>query len=446
MALFDYDNDGDLDVYLVQGPRAGSKREHRRQSRVGEELPLPDRLYRNDLSMGPDGSRTLRFTDVTRASGIDAPGYGMGVAAGDFDNDGWIDLYLTKFDAPNQLLRNNGNGTFTDVSTHERHRPSSWSVSAAFVDYRSRRLARPLRRPTTCATRSRTTRRCFEPRRALDYCTPDSLPGHCRTACTATAQRHVRRRQRDGAGVARERARRSASRPPTSTATAGSTSTSPTTARRTSCGSTSATARSRTPRCCPASALPVDGKAEASMGVDAGDFDNDGDDDLFMTELTGEGSNLYVNDGAGVFEDRGAPSGLGPLERCRYTGFGTAWFDFDNDGWLDLLAVNGAVQAIETLRQARRSLPAAPAQAALPQPGRRPLRGRQRAGGAGLRAVRGRPRRRVWRHRQRRRHGRRHRQQQRSDAPARQSRRQPQHWLGLRLVGHAAAATCWARA
>jgi hypothetical protein len=80
--------------------------------------------------------------------------------------------------------------------------------------------------------------------------------------------------------------------------------------------------------------------------VDAGDFDNDGDEDLFMTELNGEGSNLYVNSGTGIFDDHGARSALGPSS-LQYTGFGTAWFDFDNDGWLDVLSVNGRVQAAE---------------------------------------------------------------------------------------------------
>ena len=86
-ALFDYDNDGDLDIWLVQGgsvdrPAAGG---------------AGGRLYRNDLEISPDGTRTLRFTDVTAASRIVTRGYGQGVAAGDIDNDGWIDLYLTGF-------------------------------------------------------------------------------------------------------------------------------------------------------------------------------------------------------------------------------------------------------------------------------------------------------------------------------------------------------------
>jgi hypothetical protein len=93
-------------------------------------------------------------------------------------------------------------------------------------------------------------------------------------------------------------------------------------------------------------ALSGDGKPEGSMGVDAGDFDNDGDEDLFMTHLPAEGNNLYVNDGSALFEDVSASSGLGPSS-LGSTGFGTAWFDYDNDGWLDVLAVNGAIEAIK---------------------------------------------------------------------------------------------------
>ena len=108
VALFDYDSDGDLDVYLVQGqPLVGRRR--------GRRVPLPsgDRLFRNDLAADADGARHLKFVDVTAASRIAPRGYGMGVAAGDVDNDGRVDLYLTKFDAANELSHNNGDGTFT---------------------------------------------------------------------------------------------------------------------------------------------------------------------------------------------------------------------------------------------------------------------------------------------------------------------------------------------
>jgi len=92
------------------------------------------------------------------------------------------------------------------------------------------------------------------------------------------------------------------------------------------------------------------------MGVDAGDADNDGDADLFVTEQNGEGHNFYVNGGAGTFDDQSARSGLAGASLA-FTGFGAAWFDYDNDGWLDLLTVNGAVQTIQALAQAHDPFP-----------------------------------------------------------------------------------------
>ena len=104
-------------------------------------MPAPDavirpggRLFRNDLRVEADGTRSVRFTDVTEGSGIDAPGYGMGVAAGDVTNDGCTDLYLTNLGA-NRLFRNNCDGTFTDVSASSGAEGGGWSVSAAFLDY-----------------------------------------------------------------------------------------------------------------------------------------------------------------------------------------------------------------------------------------------------------------------------------------------------------------------
>src|SRR5687767_5104598 len=103
-ALFDYDNDGDLDLFAVQsGPL--------RRGAAGGGTLSRSRLFRNDLS----GAGRLHFTDVTERSGIMATGYGMGAAVGDIDNDGWADLYLTGLGAA-QMLRNNGNGTFSDVT------------------------------------------------------------------------------------------------------------------------------------------------------------------------------------------------------------------------------------------------------------------------------------------------------------------------------------------
>jgi hypothetical protein len=131
-ALIDYDNDGDLDLYLVQGaprPETGKP-----------VVPLPkgwkpgNRLFRNNLI--PSGK--LSFTDVTEEAGVGHSGQGMGVAAGDYDNDGYIDLYVTNYatsSGGNVLYHNNGNGTFTDVTRAAGVESSGWSTSAAFIDY-----------------------------------------------------------------------------------------------------------------------------------------------------------------------------------------------------------------------------------------------------------------------------------------------------------------------
>jgi hypothetical protein len=118
-ALFDYDGDGDLDLYLVQGEMLGGEElnEALFPPRHGE---LTDRLYRNDLLVTPEGSAEPRFVDVTGRMGLEARGYGMGVASGDFDNDGWVDLYVTNFGS-NRLLRNRTSPT----------RPASTTLAGA---------------------------------------------------------------------------------------------------------------------------------------------------------------------------------------------------------------------------------------------------------------------------------------------------------------------------
>ncbi|MCG6872738.1 MAG: VCBS repeat-containing protein, partial [Gammaproteobacteria bacterium] len=127
-ALLDFDGDGDLDLYLVQGHMLGNKNLSTAVFPPQHPVPLSDRLYRNQL----EGGR-LRFTDVTRATGVEvAQGYGMGAASGDIDNDGDPDLYITNF-GDNQLLLNTG-GRFRDATAEYAVNDSGWSVSAAFAD------------------------------------------------------------------------------------------------------------------------------------------------------------------------------------------------------------------------------------------------------------------------------------------------------------------------
>ena len=341
--LFDYDNDGDLDVYLAQGELLGD----------GTPLmPLPDgqppgdRLYRNDLQVRADGTRTLRFTDVTERSGVPAGGYGMGVAAGDYDNDGWVDLYLTRF-GRNRMLRNRGDGTFADVSAETGTDEPSWGVPAAFLDFDrdgwldlfvGNYLNYTLDTHTQCYNRSGPP----------DYCPPEVSP---------PAPSRLYRNRGDGtfadvtaaAGLGREFG------PALGAASADFDNDGwidlfvANDQQENQLWMNQGAGRFLNLALLQGVALGAAGDAKADMGVDAGDFDNDGDEDLFITELTGQGSTLYVNDGSGVFEDLSAAYGIRAAS-LPYTGFGAGWLDIDNDGWLDVVAVNGAVtQRLESL-------------------------------------------------------------------------------------------------
>src|SRR5947208_16012029 len=115
-ALFDFDNDGDLDVFLVQGSALEASDQSARTPLPWRELGEPrGRLFHNDLAVSKDGSRSLHFTDVTDKSGIVANRYGMGVAVGDINNDGWPDLYITNLGS-NQMYLNKVDGTFVDIT------------------------------------------------------------------------------------------------------------------------------------------------------------------------------------------------------------------------------------------------------------------------------------------------------------------------------------------
>jgi hypothetical protein len=340
VAMLDYDNDGDLDLYLVQGGMLGT----------GQPLldapkgSVTDRLYRNDLERRHDG---LHFTDVTAASGLKPRGYGMGVATGDVDNDGWVDLYLTGF-GRGQMFRNSGDGTFSDISSKSgTDDPSSWSVSASFVDvdrdgwldlFVGNYLRYTLETHTPCFNRSG----------PLDYCPPEVY--------RAQPSRFYRNRGNGtfvdataAAGLAREFG------PALGVATADFDGdhwidifvANDQKENQLWINQRNGTFRNMAPLS--AVAVGANGEVKANMGVDAGDFDNDGDEDLFITELTGQGSTLYVNGGTGLFEEQSARLGI-RLPSLPYTGFGAAWMDFDNDGWLDIASVNGYVtQNLEAL-------------------------------------------------------------------------------------------------
>ncbi len=351
-ALFDYDNDGDLDIYLVQGNMLGRNKTLKDALIKPNDPALTDRLYRNDTVLEKDETR-FKFTDVTSKTGIKATGYGMGVAAGDINNDGWVDLYVTNFGS-NQLWLNSGDGTFEDVTEKAGADDNRWSVSAAFVDYdRDGDLDLYVGNYVNFSFDNH--KPCRSSTSARDYCSP------------LVYQPVTDRLFENKGNVTFEDVSKSAG---ITRVTGGALGV--ITADFNSDGwldiyvandgvanqlwINQGDGRFVDDAVLGGVAVNMDGKAEASMGVDAADFDGDGDEDLFMTNLARETNTLYVNDGTGWFVDRTVVLGLANTSFA-FTGFGTAWFDYDNDGWLDILTVNGAVTIIESQVLAGELLP-----------------------------------------------------------------------------------------
>ena len=341
VALLDFDNDGDLDVFLVQGAALGDDRS------IASVTPDPvgDRLFRNELLIAQDGTRTLRFTDVTDQSRLTTTGYGMGVATGDYDNDGWIDLYVTRFGS-NTLYRNNGDGTFTDVTERSGADDPRWSVPAVFFDYDNDGWL-DLYIGNYVDFRIANHRECRSDAGYRDYCAPHVYG--------AEPDRLLRNR---GDGTFEDVTRRTGLHAAFGRALGAvaadfdqdgwldlyvaNDGTANQLWRNNGDGTFTDVALLT------GSALNGDGAAEAGMGVDAGDMDNDGDEDIVIAHLALETNTVYVNDGTGNFEDRSVETGLGPPSWLD-TGFGAGWVDYDNDSWLDFVVVNGAVAMIKEL-------------------------------------------------------------------------------------------------
>ncbi len=354
VAMFDYDNDGDLDIYIVQGNMLGQGKKAA-DALFPPRGPLPpkDRLYRNELVGKNGASSKLRFTDVTEKSGIDARGYGMGVAAGDWNNDGWVDLYVTNF-GPNQMWRSNGDGTFSDVTGETGTDEGRWSISAAFLDFdRDGWLDLYVGNYVDFSFTNR--KKCFSEGGRRDYCGPlgfNPVPERLfrnrgdGTFEDVSAKSQIAAEHNGSLGVvaADFNADGWADLYVTNDG------------RANHLWMNQGDGTFKNEAMLAGCALNADGKPEASMGVDAGDYDNDGDEDLFMTHLNGEKNTLYVNDGQGWFDDLSYRTRLG-APSLPYTAFGMAFFDYDNDGWLDILAVNGEVQTIEALARAKDPYP-----------------------------------------------------------------------------------------
>ncbi len=328
VAWFDYDNDGWLDLFFVNGTRLGGFPK--------SQEPL-SRLYRNN--------RNGTFTDVTLKAGLARAGWGQGVCIGDYDNDGFEDLFISYY-GKNALYHNNGEGTFTDVSekTGVAGTGTRWGSGCAFIDYdKDGRLdlfvANYIDLDLKTAPTPETGPCLYKG--LMVACGPPGLQGGKNilyhnegngkfidvsekagiTKTTGTYGLGVLTADFDNDGwtdiyVANDSAPAALYHNQKN----GS---------FTDVGAESGTAYSG------------DGKPQAGMGVTAGDYNNDGLLDIFKTNFSGDTSTLYRNQGKMTFDDVTFTSGIGL--NTRWLGWGCGFLDFDNDSWLDIFLVNGHV-------------------------------------------------------------------------------------------------------
>ncbi|MHC5023426.1 MAG: CRTAC1 family protein [Planctomycetota bacterium] len=319
-ALFDMDGDGDLDLYLVQGGSVGNPASN-----------PPNQLFRNN----GDGT----FEDVSAGSGTGDRTFGMGAAAGDYDNDGDVDLYVTNLGA-NLLYRNDGGGRFTDVTADAGAGDGAWGASAAFADYDlDGDLDLYVCNYVNWSVAIERT--CFNAMGAPDYCAPANYDAPARdvlyrndgdgTFTDVTEDAGLTVGFGNGLGVLWGDFDGDG-RPDAFVANDGMPD---------QLWSNLGDGRFRDVALLAGCALDHEGKAKAGMGVTAADIDDDGDLDMMVCNLGGESDSVFLNAGS-YFQDLTAQSGLRQASRP-YTRFGLGWLDFDNDGFLDLYQANGRV-------------------------------------------------------------------------------------------------------
>ena len=337
IAFLDYDQDGDLDVYCVQGALLAGDTMAEAIIPIDTPEPPSDRLFQNRLV--EDG--LLHFVDVTASVGLKATEYGMGVAVGDLDSNGWPDLYLSNF-GMNQLWLNE-KGHFTDATSSSGTGDTSWSTGASLIDLNSDGLLDIyvlnyvdydiLRNPTCYAGSSR-----------VDYCGPSSFPPLADTI-------FLNRGQGSFEPFAPPSLREALLGPGLGAVSFDADEDGRLDLYVANDGAANRLLLARESGLVEDAlfaglAFNREGAPEAGMGVDAGDFDGDGDEDILVAHLSGETNTLYANLGDGLFEDATVTSGLG-AGSLPWTAFGIVFLDFDNDGWLDVAVANGAVRTIE---------------------------------------------------------------------------------------------------
>ena len=335
-ALFDADGDGDLDVYLAQGALI-------RPGDAGKTLLPPpserptDRFYRNESA-----GHTMRFVDATEASGLVAAGYGQGVATGDADGDGLLDLFVANY-GPDQLWRSRGDGTFDNVTEAAgvAGDDDGWSVGGTFFDADSDGDL-DLFVISYVEWQSSDEKRCYDSSSRVNYCGPEGYQG--------TTNRFFRNRGDGTFEDATQAAGLAADGLPSLGVVAFDADhdgrldlyvANDGQVNRLWLQQENGAFRDEALL----AGLAVNGRglAEAGMGLTAGDADGDGDLDLFVSHLETETNTLYADLGGGLFEDRTLSYGLS-ADSLSFTSFGTAFVDLDLDGRLDLPVVSGAVR------------------------------------------------------------------------------------------------------
>jgi hypothetical protein len=272
----------------------------------------------------------------------------MGAAVGDYDNDGDLDLYGANF-GPNVLYRNNGQGTFTDVTAEAGVNDPRWSTSAAFTDY-DRDGDLDLFVANYIDFTLKGNKRCYTPTGEVDFCSPSSYrPAPARLFRNQGDGKFVDVTQTSGIG--------SAFGPGLGVTCADFNNDGWVDIYVANDGAANllwvnkGDGTFEEAGLMAGAAYGADGVARAGMGVTAGDFDNDGAEDILVTNLTREGSTLYRNNGRGEFHDATQEFDL-TRPSFLSTGFGVGWFDYDNDGWLDIFSANGSVTLMPSLRGA----------------------------------------------------------------------------------------------
>ena len=327
VALFDYDNDGKLDLFLVNGaPLADPTAKGTVPEKSGPKYW--NRLFHQKA----DGT----FEDVTEKAGLQGAGYGMGVAVGDYDNDGFEDLYVTALGG-NKLYHNNGNGSFTDVTDKAGVAGSGWSTSAAWVDLDNRGLLDLV--VLRYVQWDFDDVWCGEHKEGLrSYCHPDIFQP------IAPLVFH-----NDGNGHFTEVSRKiGLSKPGKGLGIAlgdydhdgkidvfvANDSMVEFLYRNKGDGTFEEVGLLSQV------AVDGDGRTYAGMGVDFADYDNDGWLDLVVTDLANQRYALYKNNGDASFAYSTFSTGVGRITML-HSGWGARFFDFDNDGWKDLIVAQG---------------------------------------------------------------------------------------------------------